>query len=82
MTLSMTLMEMLQQGSVVNLLFMGVIFCLIVFVLSKLDRFDKATDNNTRTNTQPALAVAHNTGDSSEVTAVISAAVNEYRKTK
>ena len=80
MDLTMTIKEMFQQGDIVNLLFTGIIFCLIVFILTKLDRFDKAADNNTR-NSQPALTAAH-AGDQSEVTAAISAAVNEYRKNK
>ena len=82
MNLSTTLMEMLQQGSIINLVSMGVIFCLIIFILSKLDRFEKAADNNARGNNQPALAAVNNTGDHSEVTAAISAAVYEYRKNK
>jgi Na+-transporting methylmalonyl-CoA/oxaloacetate decarboxylase gamma subunit len=81
MDLSMTLHSMLQQGDIINLICMGVIFSLIVFILTKLDRFDKVADN-ARPNSQPALAAVHNAGDQSEITAAISAAVNEYRKNK
>ncbi|MCL2243585.1 MAG: hypothetical protein FWC03_03855 [Treponema sp.] len=81
MDLSMTFKAMFQQGEIINIITMGVIFILILFILSKLDRFDKVSDNNTRTNNQPALAAVR-TGDTPEITAAISAAVNEYRKNK
>jgi len=82
MNLAMTIKEMFQQGDIINMLCVGVIFCFIIFILSKLDRFDKATDNNARGSGQPVLTTAHNAGDNSEITAAISAAVNEYRKNK
>ena len=82
MNLSITIMEMLNQRDVFNLVCIGIVFCLMIFVISRLDRFEKAAENNVRGSSQPAYAAAQNAGDQSEVTAAISAAVSEYRKNK
>ena len=61
---------------------MVVIFGLMVYLFSKIGNDVVAVDNVSGKNNQAALSQVQKTGDSSEITAVISAAVNEYRKNK
>jgi len=80
--MTVTLIEMLQQGDILRLLGMVVIFGLMVYLFSKIGNDVVAVDNVSGKNNQAALSQVQKTGDSSEITAVISAAVNEYRKNK
>jgi len=74
----MTLIEMLNQGNVFNLVSMGVIFLLMIIMISALGRgvMGKATAEKEE---QPAAAAGRTQND--VITAVITAAINEYRKT-
>ena len=78
----MTIVEMLGQSVVLTLLGMGVVYAfliIMVFVISQFKKFIKTPGNEGKAGfigTAPAK-----TDNDANVTAVISAAVNEYRKT-
>jgi oxaloacetate decarboxylase gamma subunit len=83
----MTINEMLAQSGILTLLGMGVVFgflIILVFIISQFGRIINSGDKN-KTETAPAVqtsAVSNApAADNAQVTAAISAAVNEYRKT-
>lgn len=75
----MTIMEMLKQSAILTILGMAVVFMFLWIMIICVNLTGKAIhkmgmDKDVQ---QPPAA---RTADSSEVTAVITAAVNEYRK--
>jgi len=80
----MTILEMLEQSGILTLLGMGVVFgflIILVIVISLAGNFikEKAALTGQTNGAKPAFNAA--ASDSGQVTAAISAAVNEYRKT-
>ncbi|MCL2809665.1 MAG: OadG family protein [Treponema sp.] len=75
--MSLTLMEMINQGSVLHLIGMGIIFALMIILISALGKGIVKKFANENEAISPAAA---KTGDG--VIAAITAAVTEYRKTK
>jgi oxaloacetate decarboxylase gamma subunit len=80
----MTILEMLEQSSVLTLLGMGIVFSFLVILIvcvTLMGKFFHAIGINKDVQ-QPAKtgSPAAGTGNAA-VTAAISAAVNEYRKT-
>ena len=76
----MTLIQMVEHGMVWQLVAMGALFVLMGIMLSNIGngvtaKFAGEKENN------PDSSTAAKTGDLSAVTAAITAAVNEYRKT-
>ena len=82
----MTIMEMLGQSGVLTLLGMGVVFgflIILVIVISLVGRFISSREpvNTTAVPaTQTALSAPASAGNDAQITAAISAAINEYRK--
>jgi len=77
MTISMTMIEMINQGNVFQLLIMGVLFIFIVIMLVRVGKgidalYNKPAAENTA---HPAAAIS-----SDGVTAAIAAAVKQYKK--
>ena len=83
----MTILEMLGQSGIVTLLGMGIVLgflTILVVVISQIGKFMISLDEKT---TVPAsqtstitTAKPNSSDDSAQVTAAISAAINEYRK--
>ena len=81
----MTILEMLGQSGVLTLLGMGIVFSfliILIIVISQLGRLMSAKDLD---NGPPVYAAqtrvsAATSGTNAEITAAISAAVNEYKK--
>jgi len=74
---SMTLLEMVNQGSILNIIGMIIIFILMILMISKIGngvflKFDAEKKN------QPVVSSVVKAGDG--VTAAIIAAIHEYRK--
>jgi len=80
----MTILKMLEQSGILTLLGMGVVFgflIIMVIVISVAGKFikEKAALPGQSNGTKPGFSAA--ASDGGQVTAAISAAVNEYRKT-
>jgi oxaloacetate decarboxylase gamma subunit len=79
-------MEMLGQSGVLTILGMGIVFSFLVtlvIVISLVGRFISSREPVKTTivpDAQTALSVPARPGDGAQITAAISAAVNEYRK--
>ena len=81
----MTIMEMLGQSGVLTVLGMGVVFSfliIMIFAITGVGKIINALKLNKElmTQTMAAAPSASVSGNSASVTAAISAAVNEYRK--
>jgi len=81
----MTIMEMLGQSGVLTVLGMGVVFSfliIMIFAITAAGKIINALKLNKElmTQTMAAAPSASVSGNSASVTAAISAAVNEYRK--
>jgi len=76
----MTLAEMFASGNAVQLIIMGVIFIVMILLLSMLGNGIAARYADKEKTSAPA-PVATRTGNNDAVTAAITAAVNEYKKT-
>lgn len=81
----MTIMEMLGQSGVLTLLGMGVVFGFLVIMVITISLAGKilhalGLDKNTAAGVQAAPVAGQNTANNAQVTAAISAAVNEYRR--
>ncbi|MDR1446900.1 MAG: OadG family protein [Treponema sp.] len=80
----MTILEMLEQSSVLTLLGMGIVFSFLIILIVCVTLMGKffhvvRADKNVQ---QPATTQSPAAGaGNAAVTAAISAAVNEYRKT-
>jgi len=77
----MTLMEMFISRDVFQLITMLVIFLLMIYLLTKLGKGVEARYAAEKDKQVPAAAAAARTGNNDAVTAAITAAVNEYKKT-
>ena len=80
----MTIMEMFGQSAVLTVLGMGVVFSFLVIMVISVTLTGKVI-NVLGLNKGPALAgvsAAPVPATSAQITAAISAAVNEYRKTE
>jgi oxaloacetate decarboxylase gamma subunit len=80
----MTIVEMLGQSGVLTLLGMGVVFGFLVIMVITINLAGKVVralglDKDAGVKTGSAVPV--DTGNKAQVTAAVSAAVNEYRKT-
>jgi CHASE3 domain sensor protein len=76
----MTIIEMIKEGNVLDLVIMAVIIVGIIAMILFFNReLKKSTAENE--NDQPAVSNVQKTGNDA-VTAAISAAVNEYGKNK
>ncbi|MCL2276983.1 MAG: sodium pump decarboxylase subunit gamma [Treponema sp.] len=76
MSISMTMIDMINQGNVFQLLIMGVLFILVVIMLVRIGKGIDALYNKPAENTShPAAAIT-----SDGVTAAIAAAVKQYKK--
>ncbi|HCC36232.1 MAG TPA: sodium pump decarboxylase subunit gamma [Treponema sp.] len=78
----MTIMEMLGQSGVLTLLGMGIVFGFLVLLIIAITILGKVfhilgIDNDVKA---PVAAAPKTAGNSAEITAAISAAVNEHRK--
>jgi len=73
----MTIMQMIQQGSVVNLLIMAAIFAVIGIMLSALASGIRARDAQAAL---PAAQPEQKTNNMPAVTAAITAAVKEFKR--
>jgi oxaloacetate decarboxylase gamma subunit len=82
----MTIVEMLEQSSVLTLLGMGIVFSFLVILIVCVSLAGKLIHalGGDKDVFQPAEAASAAPGGAGngEVTAAISAAVNEYRKTQ
>jgi len=79
----MTIFDMLGQSGVLTLLGMGVVFGFLIIMVIAITGTGKVIGNFVREkNVQPAVSTVQKAGDTSAITAAISAAVNEYRKNK
>jgi oxaloacetate decarboxylase gamma subunit len=83
----MTIVEMLGQSGVLTLLGMGVVFGFLVIMVITINLAGKVVhalglDKDTAAGVKTGSAVPANTGNNAQVTAAVSAAVNEYRKEK
>ena len=81
----MTIIEMLEQSGVLTLLGMGVVFGFLVIMVITITLAGKliralGLDKNTAAVAQTGSAASASAGNNAQVTAAISAAVNEYRK--
>ncbi|MDR0495867.1 MAG: OadG family protein [Treponema sp.] len=81
----MTIVEMLDQSGVLTLLGMGIVFGFLVIMVITITLAGKiihalGLDRDT-VGLKTSPAVSANMGNKGQVTAAISAAVNEYRKT-
>ena len=76
--LSLTLKQMLDQGNVFHLIGMGIIFIVMIFLISKIG---KGVAAKFAGENQVITSAAISTGNNA-VTAAIVAAVNEFRKNK
>jgi len=79
----MTIVKMLEQSGILTLLGMGVVFgflIIMVIVISVAGNFikEKAASPGQSNGAKPGFSAAGS--DSGQITAAISAAVNEYRK--
>jgi len=79
----MTIVEMLGQSGILTILGMGVVFgflIIMVIVISTAGKLikEKAAFSGQSNGTKPGFSAA--VSDSGQVTAAISAAVSEYRK--
>ena len=70
----MTLFDMIQQGDVFHLIGMGVLFVLMVLMINAIG------SGKSPAKTVPQAQPVQKSGNAGEVTAAITAAVNEYRK--
>jgi oxaloacetate decarboxylase gamma subunit len=82
----MTIMEMLEQSAVLTVLGMTVVFVFLWIMIVCVDLTGKVIhrlglDKDTTPPPKPPVRPAAQTGTSPEITAVIGAAVTEYRKT-
>jgi oxaloacetate decarboxylase gamma subunit len=83
----MTIVEMLGQSGVLTLLGMGIVFGFLVVMVITITLAGKiihalGLDKDAGSvGAKAGPAVPANTGNKAQVTAAISAAVNEYRKT-
>jgi len=78
----MTLTKMIAQGDVFQLIMMGIIFIAMIILLSLLGKgiaARSAADKDKQVSA-PASVVTK-TGNNDAVTAAITAAINEYKKT-
>jgi len=84
----MTILEMLGQSGILSLLGMGIVFGFLIIMIIAITLVGKVIQSLTKdqpavTSTGAAAPVASSaSGNNAPVTAAISAAVNEYRKTK
>jgi|TergutMp193P3_1026864.scaffolds.fasta_scaffold178472_1 oxaloacetate decarboxylase gamma subunit len=79
----MTISDMLEQSGVLTLLGMGVVFGFLVILIIAISAAGKIINNTVRTqDVSPAVPAVQRTGNDAAITAVIGAAVNEYRKNK
>ena len=84
----MTILEMLAQSGVLTLLGMGIVFgflIILVVVISQFGRFSEKNPDKMTVQTglsAKAAVPVPVAGNNAQVTAAISAAVNEYRKSK
>jgi oxaloacetate decarboxylase gamma subunit len=76
----MTIAQMLEQSTVLTLLGMGVVFSFLVILVITVSLAGKFF--HTDRNIQPAAAGEAAPAGDAAVTAAISAAVNEYQKTR
>ena len=79
----MTIMEMAAQGDFMQLIMMGIIFIVMIMLLSLLGKgiaARSAADKDKQASAS-AAPVATRTGNNDAVTAAITAAINEYKKT-
>jgi len=74
----MTLLEMVEQGQVWQLVWMGVLFILMIIMISFIGKPGKT---GAEKEIQSDTSANQKSGNSLAVTAAITAAVNEYRKT-
>jgi len=79
--MSLTLMEMINQGSVLHLIGMGIIFSLMIILISALGKSITAKFAGEKDNAV-STAVKAPSGAGDGIIAAITAAVNEYRKTE
>jgi len=74
----MTLMQMVEQGMYLHLAGMGILFILMIIMISNIGRAGKIAAEK---DVQHDNSANQKSGNMSAITAAISAAVNEYRKT-
>jgi Na+-transporting methylmalonyl-CoA/oxaloacetate decarboxylase gamma subunit len=77
----MTIMQMLQEGMVLNLIGMGVLFVLMGMMLSAIGGKKNSQPDVSSSSAAKQKTDNMPTQTGFEVTAAITAAVNEYRKT-
>ena len=80
----MTIMEMLEQSGVLTVLGMGVVFSfliIMIFAITGVGKIINALKLNKELMTRALAAAPSASVSGNAVTAAISAAVNEYRKT-
>ena len=73
----MTIMEMVEQGSIWHLAGMVFLFILWAIMINKIGKTEKPAEKDI----QHDNSAAQRSGTSPAITAAITAAVNEYRKT-
>ena len=71
----MTIAEMFQQGMIFHLIGMGILFIMMVIMISAIGGWKKAADSGS-----PLSKSQKTTQSGLEVTAAITAAVKEYKK--
>lgn len=75
----MTIVEMLGQSGILAILGMGVVFGFLVIMVIVINLAGKVIKDKVASSGQPKPAF-NSVSDGGQVTAAISAAVNEYRK--
>ena len=73
----MTILEMVNQGSILNIIGMVIIFILMIAMISKIGK-GVSLKFDTEKSKKTVVSAAGNVGDG--VTAAIIAAIHEYRK--
>jgi len=77
----MTIVEMLGQSGILALLGMGVVFGFLIILVIVINLAGKLIKEKIVSSGQPGVKPAFNSAsDGGQITAAISAAVNEYRK--
>jgi len=76
----MTIIEMINQGSIIDLAGMIIMFILMIFMISAIGRGVMLRDSGDKK--KQVVSSPGRAGNSGEITAAITAAVSEYRKNK
>ncbi|MCL2043474.1 MAG: OadG family protein [Treponema sp.] len=78
----MTILEMLGQSGVIALLGMGIVFSFLVVLVIAISLLGKVIGITSNVGDADVLPAQAGTDKNNQVIAVISAAVNEYRREK